>query len=82
LNMQNDEIIASWSIDGRNVWRITLGQLNGEPIFHIRQWYPASGGDYLPGTRGVAMGTRQLGKLLSALEKLRSQAESKNFPLD
>lgn len=76
------EIIASWTIDGRNLWRVTLDTYQGQPVFHIREWYPAGGGEYRPGPKGLTMGTRQIGRLLDASSALKAEADRQGIPTE
>jgi hypothetical protein len=74
------EPIASWTIDGRNVWRVTLDTYQGQPVFHIREWFPAGGGEYRPGPKGLTMGTRQIDRLVNASTELKAEAERQGLP--
>lgn len=77
--MKSPPFPPSWTIDGRNEWRVTLSQIGNQQVFHIREWYPKTPNNFAPGSKGISLGTKQLTTLISALSAVKEHADELGY---
>lgn len=60
-------IVAEWSVNRREIARVTIEKFKDTWLISCRKWFEAEGGELRPSKRGIALSAKHLPQLAAAM---------------
>ncbi len=78
----DDEVIAEWPRNSREVIRVTLGSYRGQAVVGIRCWYEAADGERRPSRSGITVAIKHLQPLADGIANALQVARERGLLSD
>jgi Transcriptional Coactivator p15 (PC4) len=75
----DSEIVGEWPIGRHEHLRVSVELFNGVWLVNCRKWFEAENGELRPGKQGIALGVKQLPRLVEAMGRALASARQRKL---